>query len=253
MTSSLIPVTHVKQQMIVLAAMMFLFPSISTTVESFAVPFSPSREQQQQYFSSSSLQIYHDSVEFTRTRSARYLTPTSSIFRTSSTRTRNNTGTTLLATSFRNTKLSSSEQDEGKTKEEVGSQSEQSLGVDASVSKFRKLKDIMWIRETLEDWTAAEFALSVEQQSEGNVSGNEDRSSSSTVLSTPPRKAKKRTVDYEKLLSQLTKRVEDMTCEAFVEDMLSVDGCGHVQLNENRGMGRYAYSKEERAILMGCV
>jgi hypothetical protein len=145
-----------------------------------------------------------------------------------------------------------------------------------TVSKFRQLKDLMWVRECLEDLTAAEFALSVEQQSESMKHVNGDASSSSktahasaqqqTANASPPRR-KKRAVDYEKLLTQLTKRIEDMTCEPFLEKVeeevvededggtkkvaYSVDKEHTVPvLNANKGMGRYAYSNEERKLLL---
>jgi len=101
------------------------------------------------------------------------------------------------------------------------------------VSKFRQLKDVMWIREALEDWTAAEFALSVEQQAALDDS-----------------KKKKRAVDYEKLMTQLTKRIEDMTCQSFVDYTPLVDDEGVLKLDANLGMGRYAYTSDERMDLM---
>merc|ERR1712176_70273 len=45
-------------------------------------------------------------------------------------------------------------------------------------------------------------------------------------------------------------RIEDMTCLPFHDYKPLVDGDGALQLDENLGMGRYAYTKEERAILM---
>ncbi len=144
-----------------------------------------------------------------------------------------------------------------------------------TVSKFRQLKDLMWVRECLEDLTAAEFALSVEQQSDPSaiasarsaVNGNANLGLSSTS-SAPPRK-KKRAVDYEKILTQLTKRIEDITCEPFTEmveeDIVQDDKKGLAKksvslavekehtvpvLNPSRGMGRYAYSTEQRVTLL---
>ena len=97
------------------------------------------------------------------------------------------------------------------------------------VSKFRKLKDIMWIREAVEDLTAAEFACSVdspERQSE---------------------KKQKRAVDYEKLLSQLDRRVSDMVCQSVDELELSEE---EPVLDKNQGMGRYVYSDNQRSALL---
>eukprot|EP00536_Pseudo-nitzschia_multiseries_P000466 jgi/Psemu1/233610/estExt_Genewise1.C_60068 len=109
----------------------------------------------------------------------------------------------------------------------------------------------MWIRETLEDWTAAEFALSVERQSEGAANSEGGASSSrSAQTSSSSRKTKKRAVDYEKLLSQITKRIEDMTCQPFVDEPGLMDDKGVLKIKENTGMGRYAYTNEERVMLM---
>lgn len=67
-------------------------------------------------------------------------------------------------------------------------------------SKLRRLKDLMWVRETLEDLTAAEFACTVE-------------STSSAHSDEGGRSRRKRAVDYEKLLGQLNRRLFDMGCE----------------------------------------
>jgi len=133
--------------------------------------------------------------------------------------------TSLLAVSLDKTKLSQTDErdDDSSTPRLDG----------LPVSKFRQLKDVMWIREALEDWTAAEFALSVEKQEDGDS-----------------KKTKKRAVDYEKLMTQLTKRIEDMTCQSFVDYTPLVDDEGILNLDENLGMGRYAYTSEERMMLM---
>ena len=236
MTLSQVSVACLGQQMIVVAVIVFLS---STTVESFVAPFSPSQEQRQQQFTIPSLV---KSSTSTRTRPTRFSTPISSHQLQIPTRTRTTVSTTLFATSIGDIQIPSSklENDDAKEEAEVGAQNELSS---SSVSKFRQLKDVMWIRETLEDWTTSEFALSVEQQSEGTtVNGNGGGNLS-----------KKRAVDYEKLLSQLTKRIEDMTCKSFAEDWPLVDDDGVLQLNENLGMGRYAYTNEERMILLECV
>jgi len=97
------------------------------------------------------------------------------------------------------------------------------------VSKFRKLKDIMWIREASEDLTAAEFACSVENQQ--RLSGN----------------TQKRAVDYEKLVTQLDKRISDMFCQPV--DLLDLSE-GEPSLDKNRGMGRYVYEYYQRSALL---
>jgi hypothetical protein len=98
------------------------------------------------------------------------------------------------------------------------------------VSKFRKLKDIMWIREAVEDVTAAEFACSVEGSSEGEKDAR-------------LRRKRKRAVDYEKMLSNLDRRLADMV----------PGGDGTWELDQSKGMGRYAFSPSEREELLGLV
>jgi len=102
------------------------------------------------------------------------------------------------------------------------------------VSKFRKLKDIMWIREAVEDVTAAEFACSVEGSSEGEKDAS-------------LRRKRKRAVDYEKMLSNLDRRVRDM-----IPDMKGA-AADHEEtwtLDPNKGMGRFAYTAEQREELL---
>ena len=139
--------------------------------------------------------------------------------------------TSLLAVSLDSSKASQTDKDDAS-----GSESKENDGL--TVSKFRQLKDVMWIRETLEDWTAAEFALSVEQQA---------------AQSTESKKTKKRAVDYEKLMTQLTKRIEDMTCQSFDDYSPLMDDDGTLTLDCNLGMGRYAYTGDERMDLMEYV
>jgi hypothetical protein len=97
-----------------------------------------------------------------------------------------------------------------------------------SVSRFRKLKDIMWVREAVEDVTAAEFACSVESSAREEAN-----------------KKRKRAVDYEKLLSQLDLRVGDMLCLNFEE----ING-SEPTIDEENGMGRFAYTQHERQSLL---
>lgn len=99
--------------------------------------------------------------------------------------------------------------------------------LDNPVSKFRKLKDIMWIREAVEDLTAAEFACSVESE-----------------LQVSDRK-QKRAVDYEKLISQLNRRIADLLCLPGEEINGSLP-----ELEENSGMGRFVYTKDQRNALL---
>mmetsp|Transcript_23516 Transcript_23516/g.66950 ORF Transcript_23516/g.66950 Transcript_23516/m.66950 type:complete len:662 (+) Transcript_23516:8-1993(+) len=106
---------------------------------------------------------------------------------------------------------------------------------DDPVSKFRKLKDIMWIREAVEDVTAAEFACSVEGSSEGEKDAS-------------LRRKRKRAVDYEKMLSNLDRRVQDMIPGFIGADDDVGDEIG--KLDKNKGMGRFAYTPEQRAELL---
>ena len=87
---------------------------------------------------------------------------------------------------------------EDEDKQQVAASIPPSIPID-SVSKFRKLKDIMWIREAVEDVTAAEFACSVEGSSEGEKDAS-------------LRRKRKRAVDYEKMLANLDRRLNDSWC-----------------------------------------
>lgn len=115
---------------------------------------------------------------------------------------------------------------EDEDKQQMAASIPPSIPID-SVSKFRKLKDIMWIREAVEDVTAAEFACSVEGSSEGEKDAS-------------LRRKRKRAVDYEKMLANLDRRLNDM-----------VPGADETwELDEGKGMGRYAYSSSERGELL---
>ena len=108
-------------------------------------------------------------------------------------------------------------------------------------TRLRRLKDLVWIRETLEDLTAAEFACSVESHQ-----GEEDETA---------QKRRKRAVDYEKLLSQLNRRIKDLGCnfndqnpqvkkkDEDIEPITCV-------LQTGIGMGITAYSEEQRQLLL---
>lgn len=210
------------------------FSLVCVAVESLVPPFSPSRDQRYRQ-SSSSLSVESPISPITFASSfSNHPFPQCRVL----TKARTLATTSLFATSLDSTKI---DEDDTKEKDVDDSQSK----VPPTVSKFRQLKDIMWIRETLEDLTAAEFALSVEQQSDGISQVNEN-----IAASTSSRTTKKRAVDYEKLLSQMTKRTEDITCQPFDDYTPLVDDDGALRLDENLGMGRYAYTNEERMILM---
>ena len=91
---------------------------------------------------------------------------------------------------------------------------------------FVQTKDIMGIREAVEDVTAAEFACSVEAGEKAN-------------------RKQKRAVDYEKLLSQLNRRVGDLICLPFEE----VNG-SEPEIMRGEGMGRYVYEHEQRVAML---
>ena len=127
------------------------------------------------------------------------------------------------------TKMGVKRTDEISTEEEE--ESEANSITAAPVRKFRLLKDIMWIREAVEDLTAAEFACSVEKAEK-----DEEES---------PGRQKKRAVDYEKLLAQLDRRVEDVICGPF-------NGTNEEKptVLPDRGMGRFVYTQEQREVLL---
>ena len=119
---------------------------------------------------------------------------------------------------------------------------------DATTTRLRKLKDLVWIRETLEDLTAAEFACSVEAH-EGEVN-NDD-----TV-----QKKRKRAVDYEKLISKLNRRIQDLGCDFTSQNQRESKGKGENDddgivpitcvLQPDVGMGTTAYTEDQRQLLL---
>mmetsp|Transcript_10198 Transcript_10198/g.12609 ORF Transcript_10198/g.12609 Transcript_10198/m.12609 type:complete len:738 (+) Transcript_10198:233-2446(+) len=134
-------------------------------------------------------------------------------------------------------------------------------------SKLRQLKDRMWVRETLEDLTASEFASSLEATT---TNASSSRSTS--------KKPKKRDVDFEKLVTKLNTRVEEM-CATIDDDGSSTictvattkahrygesspaddddddDGEGTKMycLREGVGMGSVVYTDEQREALLGRI
>jgi len=115
-------------------------------------------------------------------------------------------------------------------------------------TKLRRLKDRMWVREALEDITAAEFACSLA------VSGEKEN--------------KKRAVDFENLLVELDKRMEEM-CVKITYDEASAESLvcyplDHTlssdinpdremecwNLRDNVGMGSVTYSRDQRQALI---
>jgi hypothetical protein len=90
-------------------------------------------------------------------------------------------------------------------------------------NRVRRLRDLMWIRETVEDLTAAEFALNLDQTT----------------------KRGKRAVDYDNLLSKLQIRIRDLCCDRGVEDECFLD-----RVSPDKGMGQTVYSIDQRNDLL---
>ena len=124
-------------------------------------------------------------------------------------------------------------------------------------SKLRQLKDRMWVREALEDLTAAEFASSLTVEDRSIPSSTEDQSN------------RKRAVDFENVLNKLDARIEEMcvvtseeiskqmnqTCYTIERRMPETEGNTTTQnmcysLAENIGMGSVVYNTEQREALL---
>lgn len=128
----------------------------------------------------------------------------------------------------------------------------------SSASKLRQLKDRMWVREALEDLTAAEFASSLtveDTQAPLSTGGNQSN--------------RKRAVDFENVLNKLDARIEEMcvitsqeiskqmnqTCHVIERRMPGSEGNTTLQhmcysLAENIGMGSVVYNTEQREALL---
>lgn len=111
----------------------------------------------------------------------------------------------------------------------------------------------MWVREALEDLTAAEFASSIDAP--GTAEASE---SSSTVA-----KGKKRAVDFENILSKLDLRLEEMCiASTYAESFADGAACYPLEFNSTRndtqcfllapgeGMGSVVYSDVQRDALL---
>lgn len=82
----------------------------------------------------------------------------------------------------------------------------------------------MWIRETMEDLTAAEFAINLDQTTDDS-------------------NRRKRAVDFDNLLAKLNRRIRDLGCERGSED------CQVEQIAAvipGKGMGCTVYSDLQR-------
>ncbi|KAL7494079.1 hypothetical protein ACHAWT_003129 [Skeletonema menzelii] len=125
-------------------------------------------------------------------------------------------------------------------------------------SKLRQLKDRMWVREALEDLTAAEFASSLTVEDRSISSSTEENQSN-----------RKRAVDFENVLNKLDARIEEMcvvtseeiskqmnqTCHIIERRMPESEGNTTTQnmcysLAENIGMGSVVYNTVQREALL---
>ena len=114
-------------------------------------------------------------------------------------------------------------------------------------TKFRTLKDFMWRRDTLEDLAAAEFACSVEA-SDDNV---DESSSSSSLEANGGTRRKRRAVDYEKLVTKLNKRIQDMLGgRRYIDENGRALGGQTLSIVKGRGMGRVVYTEAQRTELL---
>lgn len=130
----------------------------------------------------------------------------------------------------------------------------------SSYTRIRRLKDRMWVRETLEDITAAEFACTLDSLTVDDEEENK-------------RKKTKRAVDFENILNKLDKRIEDMcTQSTFSDEDNTGAACfplDHNLLSNNfypssdekcwvltpgKGMGSLVYTIDQRdALLMRII
>jgi len=140
-------------------------------------------------------------------------------------------------------------------------------------SKLRQLKDRMWVREALEDITAAEFASSLSFEDSTSESGSGGADGSSTPLfKREEKKKKKRAVDFDNVLNKLDERIEEMCVvtseenaaengqKCFVlyravtgeedgdDDIVMENMC--YTLSDDVGMGSVVYTSEQREALL---
>eukprot|EP00978_Attheya_sp_CCMP212_P006955 scaffold16242_cov55-Attheya_sp.AAC.2 len=122
----------------------------------------------------------------------------------------------------------------------------------SKVPMVRRLRDRIWVRETLEDLTAAEFACSLDSASK-MTNGQRDQSSDN--------KPKQRAVDFENLLSKLDRRVEEICVISKKKDSAKMGISCYVlnddteeqacyMLQEGQGMGSVVYTHAQRETLL---
>lgn len=124
-----------------------------------------------------------------------------------------------------------------------------------SDSKLRRLKDRMWVREALEDLTAAEFASSLSLEADDTNRGDGT--------------SRKRAVDFDNVLAKLDARVEEMcvqmteeesteknsTCYVLDRRVMGDEGITTIEnscyvLAADVGMGNVVYTTEQREALL---
>jgi len=134
-------------------------------------------------------------------------------------------------------------------------------------SKLRRLKDRMWVRETLEDLTAADFAASLEQAAAAAEAAADE--ADKDEMARRRKKKQKRAVDVENILSKLDRRVEEMcvvstygatsksTLACYPLDSMEAtspvnikEGSKCYALTQGEGMGSVVYSDEQRDALL---
>jgi len=136
-------------------------------------------------------------------------------------------------------------------------------------SKLRRLKDRMWVRETLEDLTAADFAASLEAAAAAEAAAaTEDEA----ARRKKKKQKQKRAVDVENILSKLDTRVDEMcvlstygdasesTLACYPLDSLDwssplsmKDGSKCYALVSGEGMGSVVYTDEQRDALLSRI
>ena len=135
-------------------------------------------------------------------------------------------------------------------------------------SKLRQLKDRMWVREALEDLTAADFAASLEQAAAAAEAAAADEADKDEVARRK-KKNEKRAVDVENILSKLDRRVEEMcvlstygdtsgsTLACYPMDSMEAaspltmeEGNKCYALKQGEGMGSVVYTDEQRNALL---
>ena len=135
-------------------------------------------------------------------------------------------------------------------------------------SKLRQLKDRMWVREALEDLTAADFAASLEQAAAAAEAAAADEADKDEVARRK-KKNEKRAVDVENILSKLDRRVEEMcvlstygdtsgsTLACYPMDSMEAaspltmeEGNKCYALKQGEGMGSVVYTDEQRDALL---